>query len=306
MGHAAGAQHDPGPLAADSSIGHRVTARWRNLLPRPGGGGGDEVCMGWGVPQGVFSGNPKASEASKVVAPSSMQEVANGVPLAQWPAQAATAVTCAQHASQAALANSSKKSWIQIPDKSKGKSWADIHDADAGTAKTQSEMPAARKKRASAKSLSHLQDFDIDPARIQSGEDTRTTVMLRNVPKSCSQETLFQLIEQHGLQDRITCFYMPVDRCKNVHSGFAFFNLLAPEDVLVMLSILQRGIFNGSVRGNTMRPALSYARLQGHEKLLGQFTSTAALTSPRQEQSEPCNSLHKSRVRGRVFALRGA
>lgn len=142
----------------------------------------------------------------------------------------------------------------------------------------QQRGPVPSEKRLSEKKSSNIQQFEIDPARIQNGEDRRTTVMLRNVPKSCSQEDLHQMLEQGGLGDRITFLYVPFDKRKNTHCGFAFINFACPEDVLMMLySIsINQDMWN-TFASATMPPALSYARLQGHEQLARHFASTVTM-----------------------------
>jgi hypothetical protein len=105
------------------------------------------------------------------------------------------------------------------------------------TQQTPAARPAAAGKPVREKiNGKDFQHFEIDPAKIESGEDTRTTVMLRNMPKSCSREDFQQLLEKCGLQDRITFLYMPFDKRRNGHCGFAFVNFTSAQDVLTMIS----------------------------------------------------------------------
>lgn len=120
-----------------------------------------------------------------------------------------------------------------------------------------------------------LTKFDIVPEKVRSGEDTRTTVMVRNIPKVCSREHFVELLAHFGLNDSYTFFYMPFDKRRNIHCGFAFVNFKEPEDVLT----LHEGLQNSLVRtcSNSTPPALSYARLQGQEQLMKHFSLSAVM-----------------------------
>jgi RNA recognition motif-containing protein len=123
-----------------------------------------------------------------------------------------------------------------------------------------------------------LQQFEIDVSAIENGQDERTTVMLRNMPKACSREDFLKLLGQSGLGDRITFLYMPFDKRRNVHCGFAFVNFSTPEDVLKMVRSIQAGLLKGTVARNmSMPPAISYARLQGHDELVRHFSLSAVM-----------------------------
>lgn len=126
-----------------------------------------------------------------------------------------------------------------------------------------------------------LSKFDIVPDKIRCGEDTRTTVMVRNIPKACSREAIVELLSPCGLANRYTFFYMPFDKRRNVHCGFAFINFRAPADVLVLFECMTpsfwRSYLNkGHLTAATM-PAVSYARLQGHEQLTKHFSLSAVM-----------------------------
>ena len=65
---------------------------------------------------------------------------------------------------------------------------------------------------------------------IVSGKDTRTTVMIRNIPIKYTDEILNDtLVEFHGKYD---CLYMPYDYEKNGNKGYAFINFTNPLHIL--------------------------------------------------------------------------
>ena len=65
---------------------------------------------------------------------------------------------------------------------------------------------------------------------IASGKDTRTTVMIRNIPIKYTDKILNDALEEfHGKFD---CLYMPYDYEKNGNKGYAFINFINPLHIL--------------------------------------------------------------------------
>jgi hypothetical protein len=126
-----------------------------------------------------------------------------------------------------------------------------------------------------------LLKFDIVPEKIRAGEDPRTTVMVRNIPKACTREAFVQLLVPCGLEDRYTFFYMPFDKRRNIHCGFAFINFRTPMDVLTlfekMTSTLWRCLAPSQNARTENAPAVSYARLQGQDQLMKHFSLSAVM-----------------------------
>jgi len=120
-----------------------------------------------------------------------------------------------------------------------------------------------------------LTKFDIIAENVLSGEDERTTIMVRNIAKTCSREHFVEFLNQCGLEDKYTFFYMPFDKRRNTHCGLAFVNLKLPQDVIrlhmgVETLLVQRG-------QNSAPPAVSYARLQGDDQLMKHFSLSAVM-----------------------------
>jgi len=126
-----------------------------------------------------------------------------------------------------------------------------------------------------------LSKFDIVPEKVSSGEDARTTVMVRNIPKNCSREGFVELLTLCGC-DNYSFFYMPFDKRRAVHCGFAFVDFASPRDVLTLHQCMQsspvwRQALGGSGGGPHTAPALSYARLQGQDQLMKHFSLSAVM-----------------------------
>jgi len=122
--------------------------------------------------------------------------------------------------------------------------------------------------------------YDVQLKLIRSGKDTRTTVMLRNISKACSREAFVKLLEACDLGDRYTFLYLPYNRRLKLGTGFAFVNFLAPEDVLKFFLWRQRGGWQQLLGDSSgLPPALSYARLQGHDELMKHFNQSAVMNA---------------------------
>mmetsp|Transcript_121453 Transcript_121453/g.339008 ORF Transcript_121453/g.339008 Transcript_121453/m.339008 type:complete len:469 (-) Transcript_121453:153-1559(-) len=122
-----------------------------------------------------------------------------------------------------------------------------------------------------------LAKFDIVPEKIRSGEDTRTTVMVRNIPRGCSREDFVELLARNGT-DNYGFFYMPFDKRRDIHCGFAFVDFRSPDDILRLHECLKEYPSWWQAPPNGGSPlAVSYARLQGQEQLLKHFSLSAVM-----------------------------
>ena len=65
---------------------------------------------------------------------------------------------------------------------------------------------------------------------IVTGKDTRTTIMIRNIPIKYTDEILNESLKEfHGKYD---CLYLPFDYEKNGNKGYAFINFVNPLHIL--------------------------------------------------------------------------
>ena len=65
---------------------------------------------------------------------------------------------------------------------------------------------------------------------IVSGKDTRTTVMIRNIPIKYTDEIIIE--ELNEFNGKYDCLYMPYDYEKNGNKGYAFINFVNPLHIL--------------------------------------------------------------------------
>ena len=66
---------------------------------------------------------------------------------------------------------------------------------------------------------------------IASGKDTRTTIMIRNIPIKYTDEILNETFKD--FHEKYDCLYMPYDYEKNGNKGYAFINFVNPLHILL-------------------------------------------------------------------------
>lgn len=61
-------------------------------------------------------------------------------------------------------------------------------------------------------------------------EGPKTTVMIRNLPNNFSRAMLVKLLDSEGFQFKYDFVYLPIDFKSNASLGYAFINLVTPEE----------------------------------------------------------------------------
>ena len=69
------------------------------------------------------------------------------------------------------------------------------------------------------------------------GMDSRTTLMIRNIPNKYTQKILMQTIDGQGFYGKYDFFYLPIDFKNRCNVGYAFINM-ASTDVRPPLRML--------------------------------------------------------------------
>jgi hypothetical protein len=186
----------------------------------------------------------------------------------------------AQAQAAASSVTSSPASASPMPRRSSNLSFSNLsecteQDGDAGAALTKGASNRPVRTKVTTKDFSK---YDIDPEKIQVGEDKRTTVMVRNLTGPRARKDFLQFLERCGLAERYTFFYMPCKEHRNVPAGFAFLNLVSASDVHKLFVMVKSGFWREFLSDpQSKAPAMSYARFQGHEELSKHFSSSAVL-----------------------------
>lgn len=119
----------------------------------------------------------------------------------------------------------------------------------------------------------HLK-MDLDHVEI--GQDTRTSLMVRNIPNKYTQQMLLAEFEENGCGPGvIDFFYLPIDFKNRCNRGYAFINFVDFKDILA---------FHQQYFGKHWRTFnsdkicdITYARIQGKEAMLKRFENSALM-----------------------------
>ncbi|KAI4298211.1 hypothetical protein L6164_031797 [Bauhinia variegata] len=116
--------------------------------------------------------------------------------------------------------------------------------------------------------------FQLDLDKIKSGEDTRTTLMIKNIPNKYTSKMLLAAIDEYhrGTYDFL---YLPIDFKNKCNVGYAFINMLSPSLIIPFYES-----FNGKKweKFNSEKVAsLAYARIQGKAALVSHFQNSSLM-----------------------------
>uniref|UniRef100_A0A2N9EJK3 RRM domain-containing protein n=1 Tax=Fagus sylvatica TaxID=28930 RepID=A0A2N9EJK3_FAGSY len=116
--------------------------------------------------------------------------------------------------------------------------------------------------------------FQLDLDKIRSGEDTRTTLMIKNIPNKYTSKMLLAAIDENhrGTYDFL---YLPIDFKNKCNVGYAFINMLSPSHIIPFYEA-----FNGKKweKFNSEKVAsLAYARIQGKTALVTHFQNSSLM-----------------------------
>ncbi|XP_054800645.1 protein MEI2-like 5 [Prosopis cineraria] len=116
--------------------------------------------------------------------------------------------------------------------------------------------------------------FLLDLDKIKSGEDARTTLMIKNIPNKYTSKMLLAAIDENhrGTYDFL---YLPIDFKNKCNVGYAFINMLSPSLIIPFSET-----FNGKKweKFNSEKVAsLAYARIQGKAALVSHFQNSSLM-----------------------------
>lgn len=139
---------------------------------------------------------------------------------------------------------------------------------------TPSDRIRSRRSDPSANQADSRKQYELDIERIIRGEDSRTTLMIKNIPNKYTSKMLLATIdEQHkGTYDFI---YLPIDFKNKCNVGYAFINMTDPRHIIPFYQA-----FNGKKweKFNSEKVAyLAYARIQGKTALISHFQNSSLM-----------------------------
>ncbi|KAK6917952.1 RNA recognition motif domain [Dillenia turbinata] len=136
------------------------------------------------------------------------------------------------------------------------------------------ERGRGRRLDNSGSQMDSKKQYQLDLDKIASGEDTRTTLMIKNIPNKYTSQMLLAAIDENH---RGTCdfLYLPIDFKNKCNVGYAFINMVSPSHIA---SFYQA--FNGKKweKFNSEKVAsLAYARIQGKAALITHFQNSGLM-----------------------------
>ncbi|XP_074328638.1 protein MEI2-like 5 [Apium graveolens] len=136
------------------------------------------------------------------------------------------------------------------------------------------ERGKSRRFEQNASQIDNRKQFQLDLEKILNGEDTRTTLMIKNIPNKYTSKMLLAAID-----DSHSCtydfFYLPIDFKNKCNVGYAFINMLSPAHIVPFYQA-----FNGKKweKFNSEKVAfLAYARIQGKAALAAHFQNSSLM-----------------------------
>ncbi|XP_077252397.1 protein MEI2-like 2 isoform X2 [Tasmannia lanceolata] len=116
--------------------------------------------------------------------------------------------------------------------------------------------------------------YQLDLDKIVSGEDSKTTLMLKNIPNKYTSKMLLAAIDENhrGTYDFL---YLPIDFKNKCNVGYAFINMISPSHIIPFYQA-----FNGKKweKFNSEKVAsLAYARIQGKAALVTHFQNSSLM-----------------------------
>eukprot|EP01018_Ginkgo_biloba_P017471 Gb_11658 [translate_table: standard] len=136
------------------------------------------------------------------------------------------------------------------------------------------ERGRSRRSDNSASQADNKKQYQLDLEKIMRGEDTRTTIMIKNIPNKYTSKMLLAAIDEHhrGTYDFL---YLPIDFKNKCNVGYAFINMTSPSHIIPFYQAL-----NGKKweKFNSEKVAsLAYARIQGKAALIAHFQNSSLM-----------------------------
>ncbi|KAG6774412.1 hypothetical protein POTOM_021765 [Populus tomentosa] len=136
------------------------------------------------------------------------------------------------------------------------------------------ERVRSRRVENSGSQIDSKKQYQLDLDKIISGEDNRTTLMIKNIPNKYTSKMLLAAIDENhrGTYDFL---YLPIDFKNKCNVGYAFINMVSPACIISFYEA-----FNGKrwEKFNSEKVAsLAYARIQGKAALVTHFQNSSLM-----------------------------
>ncbi|XP_050375448.1 protein MEI2-like 4 isoform X2 [Argentina anserina] len=136
------------------------------------------------------------------------------------------------------------------------------------------ERPRNRRNEGSSNQGDNKKQYELDIDRIMRGDDTRTTLMIKNIPNKYTSKMLLAAIDERH-RGTYNFIYLPIDFKNKCNVGYAFINMTDPRQIVPLYQS-----FNGKKweKFNSEKVAsLAYARIQGKSALIAHFQNSSLM-----------------------------
>ncbi|KAK6142288.1 hypothetical protein DH2020_022636 [Rehmannia glutinosa] len=144
-----------------------------------------------------------------------------------------------------------------------------------GAASNDGIIDRGRSRRSeSGSQMDNKKQYQLDLEKIVNGDDSRTTLMIKNIPNKYTSKMLLAAIDEthKGTYDFL---YLPIDFKNKCNVGYAFINMVSPSHIISFYEA-----FNGKKweKFNSEKVAsLAYARIQGKIALISHFQNSSLM-----------------------------
>lgn len=116
--------------------------------------------------------------------------------------------------------------------------------------------------------------FALDISQVRSGEERRTTLMIKNIPNKYSQKMLLTAVDVNH-KGRYDFFYLPIDFKNKCNVGYAFINFIKPIYILDFYEEFNNKKWE---RFNSEKVCeITFARIQGKNSLISHFQNSSLM-----------------------------
>ncbi|KAL8468393.1 hypothetical protein ACS0TY_031562 [Phlomoides rotata] len=122
--------------------------------------------------------------------------------------------------------------------------------------------------------MNNMNPYYLDLDKIRTGEDTRTTLMIKNIPNKYTSNMLLDAINEHHM-GTFDFLYLPIDFKNKCNMGYAFINMLSPSYIIPFYEAFNKKKWE---KFNSEKIAsLAYGRIQGKSALIAHFQNSSLM-----------------------------
>jgi hypothetical protein len=119
-----------------------------------------------------------------------------------------------------------------------------------------------------------LTRYELDVNPVLSGQDTRTTLMIKNIPNKYDQEMLLEAIN-YNFKGTYDFFYLPIDFKNKCNVGYAFINFI---NYLTVANFYQEFNQKKWEKFNSEKICkITFARIQGKSAFIDHFRNSSLM-----------------------------